>query len=65
MCDSKGLLTTTRTVGDLNGLKKLYAKNIAPIDELAQVVKAIKPSVNFAKLQNWSFYGNYFKMLKF
>lgn len=45
MCDIDGLLTTTRTCGNLDGHKSFYAKDHPPIKDLAQVVKEIKPTV--------------------
>lgn len=45
MCDIDGLLTTTRTDGNLEGHKTYYAKDHPPIKDLAQVVKEIKPTV--------------------
>lgn len=45
MCDIDGLLTTTRTTGNLEGHKQYYAKNHKPIKDLAQIVKEIKPTV--------------------
>lgn len=46
MCDIDGLLTTTRTTGNLEGHKQFYAKNHPPIKDLGQIVKDIKPTVS-------------------
>lgn len=46
MCDIDGLLTTTRQVGNLDGHKKSYAKNVEPMKDLGEVVKKVKPTVN-------------------
>lgn len=47
MCDIDGLLTTTRKDGNLEGHKAFYAKEHAPIKNLGQIVKEIKPTVMF------------------
>lgn len=47
MCDIDGLLTTTRKDGNLEGHKAYYAKNVEPLKELGEVVKKVKPSVNY------------------
>lgn len=47
MCDIDGLLTTTRTDGNLDGHKTFYAKDHPPIKDLGQIVKDIKPTVIF------------------
>lgn len=47
MCDVDGLLTTTRDIGNLDGHKKFYAKNVEPMKDLAQVVKKVKPTVTY------------------
>lgn len=46
MCDVDGLLTTTRKEGNLELHKKLYAKDVEPMKDLAQIVKKVKPSVS-------------------
>lgn len=45
MLDIDGLLTTTRQVGDLDGHKAWYAKDVKPVKTLIDVVKMVKPSV--------------------
>lgn len=45
MCDIDGLLTTTRKKGSLEGHKRHYAKDCEPMKDLADVVKAVKPTV--------------------
>ncbi|XP_014215831.1 NADP-dependent malic enzyme isoform X2 [Copidosoma floridanum] len=45
MLDINGLLTTTRKTGDLEGHKIFYAKDVPPVNTLAEVVKKIKPSI--------------------
>ncbi|KAH8313406.1 hypothetical protein KR067_005430, partial [Drosophila pandora] len=45
MVDIDGLLTTTRKVGSLEGHKVNYAKDIAPMTDLGEIVSTIKPSV--------------------
>lgn len=45
MCDIDGLLTTTRSDGNLEGHKAFYAKNVEPMKELGEVVKKVKPTV--------------------
>lgn len=45
MCDVDGLLTTTRTDGNLEGHKAYYAKDVEPMKNLGEIVKKIKPSV--------------------
>lgn len=47
MCDIDGLLTTTRTVGNLEGHKAYYAKDVEPMKALGDVVKKVKPTVLF------------------
>lgn len=47
MCDIDGLLTTTRKVGNLEGHKTYYAKDVEPMKELGEVVKKVKPTVIF------------------
>lgn len=54
MCDIDGLLTTTRTDGNLDGHKKYYAKDHKPVKDLEQVVKEIKPSVSHACSEKWT-----------
>jgi len=45
MVDSKGLIVKDRPEGGVTGHKVLYAKNHAPIRNLEEVVKEVKPSV--------------------
>ncbi|OWF52459.1 NADP-dependent malic enzyme-like [Mizuhopecten yessoensis] len=45
MVDSRGLLVKDRPAGGLTEHKLLFAKDQAPIDTLADVVKASKPSI--------------------
>ncbi|XP_014220692.1 NADP-dependent malic enzyme isoform X2 [Trichogramma pretiosum] len=45
MLDIDGLLTTTRTVGDLEGHKIYYAKDHEPMTTLIDVVRKVKPSI--------------------
>lgn len=54
MVDSKGLIVKERPEGGLTGQKVLYAKNHAPIRNLAEVVKEVKPSVLIGELLNTS-----------
>lgn len=49
MCDVDGLLTTTRKVGNLEGHKQYYAKDVEPMKDLGEIVKKIKPSVSHSK----------------
>lgn len=44
MVDSRGLIVKDRPKGGINEEKKQFAKEHAPIDSLAEVVKTIKPS---------------------
>lgn len=45
MVDSKGLVVKNRPEGGVEGHKKYYAKDHAPIKELLQAVKTLKPSI--------------------
>jgi len=45
MVDSKGLIVKDRPEGGVTGQKILYAKNHAPVRNLEEVVKEVKPSV--------------------
>lgn len=45
MCDVDGLLTTTRSDGNLEGHKEYYAKDVEPMKNLGEIVKKVKPSV--------------------
>lgn len=47
MVDIDGLLTTSRKVGSLDGHKVHYAKDIAPMTDLGEIVSTIKPSVGY------------------
>lgn len=40
-----GLLTTTRSDGNLEGHKEYYAKDVEPMKNLGEIVKKVKPSV--------------------
>lgn len=50
MVDIDGLLTKTRKVGNLEGHKVNYAKDIEPMQDLEQIVSTIKPSVSLLLL---------------
>jgi len=54
MVDSKGLIVKDRPEGGVTGQKVLYAKNHAPIRNLEEVVKEVKPSVLIGELLNIS-----------
>lgn len=45
LVDSKGLLVKNRPEGGISGHKKMFAQDHAPIRNLADVVKTIRPSV--------------------
>lgn len=65
MCDIDGLLTTTRTVGNLEGHKQHYAKDRAPIKDLAQIVKEIKPTVRLLpNTKDLYLCSNYYSRIK-
>lgn len=49
MLDIDGLLTTTRTEGDLDGHKVFYAKDHEPMKRLIDVVRKVKPSILIGK----------------
>jgi len=46
MVDIDGLLTKSRKVGNLDGHKIHYAKDVNPMSDLAEIVSTIKPSVS-------------------
>jgi malate dehydrogenase (oxaloacetate-decarboxylating)(NADP+) len=52
MVDSKGLIVKGRPEGGVTGHKVHYAKNHAPIKNLEDVVKEVKPSVIIGELLN-------------
>lgn len=45
MVDSKGLIVKNRPEGGISGHKADFAHNHAPIKDLPDIVKAIKPSI--------------------
>lgn len=49
MVDSKGLIVKDRPEGGVTGHKVHYAKKHAPIKNLADVVKKVKPSILIGK----------------
>lgn len=49
LVDSKGLIVKDRPDGGISGHKVRFAKNMAPIRNLGDVVKTVKPSVLIGK----------------
>jgi malate dehydrogenase (oxaloacetate-decarboxylating)(NADP+) len=45
MVDSRGLIVKNRPKGGINHEKEVFAQDHAPIDDLGDCVKALKPSV--------------------
>ncbi|KAK7602678.1 hypothetical protein V9T40_006652 [Parthenolecanium corni] len=45
LVDSKGLVVNNRPEGGISGHKQHFAKDVAPIRELGQAIKTIKPSI--------------------
>jgi malate dehydrogenase (oxaloacetate-decarboxylating)(NADP+) len=52
MVDSKGLIVKDRLEGGVTGHKVHYAKNHAPIKNLDEVVREVKPSVIIGEMLN-------------
>lgn len=46
MTDINGLLTTTRQEGSLSDHQKNYAKEVAPMKNLQEIVEKVKPNVS-------------------